>query len=109
MILMAGDEPYAHVLSEFPPKIPFIRIQSNFTSPEADTGFNTLIRDRIKNHNGPYKLLIPQIQFLRGVEALHYFDLTLSLQSCQSVRDTLTETSLDLCDVQPTHKLAVTP
>ena len=109
MILMAGDEPYAHVLSEFPPKIPFIRIQSNFTSPEADTGFNTLIRDRIKNHNGPYKLLIPQIQFLRGVEALHYFDLTLSPQSCQSVRDTLTETSLELCDVQPTHKLAVTP
>jgi hypothetical protein len=109
MILMAGYEPYSHVLSEFPPHIPFIRIQSNFTGPETNTEMNTLIKQRVTNHKGSFKLLIPQHHLLLGKAALQSFDLTLAPDSCQAVRDNLSDFRLALCDVQPTHKLAILP
>ena len=109
MILMAGYEPYAHVISEFPPHIPFIRIHSGFTSPDINVGINKLIKERIEGHNGPYKLLMPQDQLLVGKEALSYFDLDIHLHDCQPVRDNLSNSTLVLCDAQPTYKLAVMP
>jgi len=107
MILMAGFEPYAHVISEFPPHIPFVRIQSNFTSPGNGMGINRRINERVSSHRGPYQLLIPQDQLLTGKAALAYFDLSLVATSCRTVRDHLFAADLALCDLQPTHKLAV--
>ncbi|MBV5317074.1 MAG: hypothetical protein JZU50_04665 [Desulfobulbaceae bacterium] len=109
MMLMAGFEPYSHVITEFPPHIPFIRIQSNFTSPENGMGINQRIKDRVNKHTGPYKILIPKDQLLTGSAALQYFDLTLSPKTCRPVQDHLFDADLALCDVQPTHNLAVTP
>ncbi len=109
MILMAGYEPYSHVLSEFPPHIPFVRIQSNFASPENNVGINTLIKQRVKNHQGPYKLLIPHHQMFLGKDSLHSFDLSLSPDTCQAVSDNLSDFGLDLCDVHQTNKLALIP
>ena len=43
MILMAGFEPYSHLVTQFPPEIPFVRIQSNFTGPDENKGFNQII------------------------------------------------------------------
>ena len=50
MILMAGFEPYSHLVPEFPPQIPFVRIQSNFSSPEQDKGINRLLHERVDAH-----------------------------------------------------------
>lgn len=107
MILMAGFEPYAHVLSEFPSHIPFVRIQSNFTTPGNGMGINQQISQRVSAHRGPFQLLIPQDYLLTGRAALEYFDLSLVADSCRTVRDHLFDADLALCDLQPTPNLAV--
>jgi len=107
MILMAGFEPYAHVLSEFPSHIPFVRIQSNFTTPGNGMGINQQISERVRSHRGPFQLLIPHDHLLTGRAALEYFDLSLVADSCRTVRDHLFDADLALCDLQPTPNLAV--
>jgi len=100
MILMAGFEPYSHVISEFRPDIAFVRIQSNFASPEEDKGINAVIKTRVMSHKGPLMLLIPHGQLWRAEEALKHFGLTFSPQSCQPVGDHIFDTKLELCDIQ---------
>jgi len=100
MILMAGYEPYSHVISEFPPEIPFIRIQSNFSSIGENKGFEGLIRQRVLSHKGPLKLLIPKGQFWHATEGLKHLELTFLPQSCQPVIDDLFDSQLQLCDIQ---------
>ena len=56
---MAGIEPYSHLVPQFPPDIPFIRIQSNFSDPEQDNGTNQLIHSRISAHKGRFMMLVP--------------------------------------------------
>jgi hypothetical protein len=98
MILMAGTEPYSHVISEFPPDIPFVRIQSNFASPNEDKGINQIIRARVEAHKGPFMLLIPPWQMGLGEEALAAFHLALASEPCQTVTDRLYDDSpLSLC------------
>lgn len=105
MILMAGYEPYSHVVTEFPPHIPFVRIQSNFASPDQkEKGINQTIRDRVLGHKGSYKLLIPKGQTWHAEQGLKLFDLTFLPQSCQAVEDHLFNSELELCDVQPIKK-----
>lgn len=100
MILMAGFEPYSHVVPQFPPEIPFVRIQSNFASPDQGKGINKLLRDRINAHKGQFMLLIPPWQKGLGVEALGYFHLALAPQACQTVVDRLyDDRPLDLCPI----------
>ncbi len=100
MILMAGFEPYSHVLPSFPPHIPFVRIQSNFVSPDEPKGINKLIHDRVDNHKGPLKILIPQYQMWHANFSLKFFGLSLLPQSCQTVEDYLNNSQLRLCDVR---------
>ncbi|NTU76381.1 MAG: hypothetical protein HGA90_00950 [Alphaproteobacteria bacterium] len=99
MILMAGYDPYSHVVSAFPTEIPFVRIQSNFASPEENKGINGLIRARLEAHKGPFKLLVPDWQKNLGQKALAVYDLTLLPQTCQKVVDYLVDNPLILCDV----------
>jgi len=102
MILMAGFEPYSHVLTAFPPDIPFVRIQSNFASPEEDKGINILIRERVEAHKGPFMLLMPAWQLSLGEEALAAFHLALARGTCQTVIDRLyDDKELALCKVVP--------
>ncbi len=102
MILMAGYEPYSHVVPSFPPEIPFVRIQSNFINPEVPCGFNDLIRRRVAEHRGAYKILIPRYQFELAQKALRLFDLAFLPQKCQIVEDHLYPSNLALCDVKRT-------
>ena len=109
MILMAGFEPYSHVISEFPPEIAFVRVQSNFASPDENKGINAVIKKRVLGHNGTYKLLMPWYQLPMGEEALQYFDLKVQVQACLPVQDNLYDSKLVICDVQRINSLTVIP
>ncbi|MDD3288050.1 MAG: hypothetical protein PHX43_03475 [Alphaproteobacteria bacterium] len=101
MIIMAGFDPYSHVITEFPPEVSFVRIQSNFSSPDENKGINRLMSERINAHvskGGKFKLLIPKWQHKMANIALNHFNLTLMPQTCQIVDDHLYD-KLDLCDV----------
>jgi hypothetical protein len=100
MILMAGFEPYSHILTQFPPEIPIVRIESNFASPDQDKRINAVIHKHVDGHKGRFMLLIPPWQMDLSQEALAYFQLRLSPQDCQSVVDHLYDDKLlKLCKV----------
>lgn len=105
MILMASVEPYSHVLTEFPPESAFVRVQSNYLSPEQKSGYNDMIKARVAAHKGVFKLLIPRYHDLTARDALKHFGLFFSPQSCKPVEDRLYDSQLVLCDVQRTDKV----
>ena len=101
MILMAGIEPYSHLIPEFPPEIAFTRIQSNFSSPEQDKGINKLLHERIDAHRangGRFMLLIPSWQVDASPFALSFFHLKRANTPCLTVIDKLFDNSkMSLC------------
>lgn len=100
MLLMAGFEPYAHLATLFPPEIPVIRIQSNFSSPDQDKKINQLLHARVDSHRGRFLLLIPAWQHGLAAEALGYFHLAADWKACQTINDpTYDGTAFDLCPV----------
>jgi hypothetical protein len=103
MVLMAGMEPYSHVIPEFPAEVKFVRIQSNFSSPEQDKGINKLLHQRIDAHRdagGRFMMLVPAWQVKGADEPLSYFRLKLVPQNCATVTDRLFDDSpLSLCSV----------
>jgi hypothetical protein len=109
MILMAGYEPYSHVLSLFPQESSFVRVQSNFASPHDDLGINRLIRQRVLGHDGNYQLFMPKYQLPMGAEALQFFHLQVRTESCRPVRDDLYDSQLVLCDVDRRATLTGNP
>ncbi len=105
MILMAGFEPYSHLIPEFPSDIKFVRIQSNFTSPDQDKGINQMLHARIdahRNAGGRFMMLIPSWQIPAAAEAMGYYGLKYDAPglSCQKVTDRLfDDTELSVCPV----------
>jgi hypothetical protein len=103
MILMAGIEPYSHLLPEFPTDISFVRIQSNFSAPQEDIGFNRLIHERVDAHKlagGHFMMLIPDWQKDLANKDMSYFGLKLANVPCQSVTDRLfDDKKISLCPV----------
>lgn len=100
MLLMAGFEPYAHLVTLFPPEMPVVRIQSNFTSPDQDKSFNWLIHQRVDAHQGRFLILIPNWQHGFANEALAYFQLAADWKACKTVKDHLYDgTVFDVCPV----------
>ncbi len=103
MIVMAGFEPYSHLVPLFPPEIRFVRIQSNFASPDQNKGINKLLHERVDAHkaaNGRFLMLIPSWQIGVGSEALSYFGLKLNAKDCQNVTDRLfDDKQMSLCPV----------
>lgn len=93
MLLMAGFEPYAHILPSFDPIMPVVRIQSNFASPrEGEKGINRVIADRIARHTGRFVLLIPDWQVPYGgvvQEGLGAFQLQFDPKACVFFPDNL--------------------
>jgi len=103
MLLMAGFEPYSHMVTQFPPNMPVVRIQSNFASPNEDKGINKLIHTRIDQHKGRFLMLMPPWQIGLADEALGYFNLRIGKAACQTVIDRLyDDKELALCPVE--HK-----
>ncbi|MFA5040699.1 MAG: hypothetical protein WC464_03595 [Bdellovibrionales bacterium] len=103
MILMAGMEPYSHVIPEFPPEISFVRIQSNFSSPEEDKGINKLLHERVDAHRkkgGRFMMLVPLWQVSAAEDAAAYFGLKVASKECKQVTDKLfNDSPLSLCPV----------
>ena len=105
MILMAGYEPFSHIVPQFPPDIPFIRIQSNFASPEQNKGINAMMWARLNAHKGRFMVIIPHWQHKMADDALGYFQLRADWQACQKVTDRLYDDAvLDLCPVTRIHE-----
>ncbi len=100
MILMAGFEPYSHVIPSFPPEIPFVRVQSNFSSPDEPKGINQRFEARVAAHKGPIKILLPSFQLGFAESMAAHFKLTFLPQSCQAVVDHLYNSHLVLCDMK---------
>jgi hypothetical protein len=105
MILMAGTEPYSHVIPEFPPEISFVRVQSNFSSPEQDKGIDRLLHERVEVHRkkgGRFMALVPSWQVSGAKDALAFFGLKVAFKECLSVTDKLfNDSPLSLCPVTP--------
>jgi hypothetical protein len=86
MILMGGYEPFSHIVSLFPPQIPFIRIQSNFTQPQQiDNHYNDLMRMRVSAHEGPLYMMSTPSDRKIADEALNIYGLQISWESCTSI------------------------
>jgi len=110
MILMAGFDPYSHVIPSFPPDVSFVRVQSNFSSPDQNKGINEPIAARIAAHaagDGVFKLLVPRHHFFHAAPALGHFGLTFSPQKCRPIEDLLFPSRLALCDVERTPNFPV--
>lgn len=93
MLLMAGFEPYAHILPSFDPIMPVVRVQSNFASPnQGEKGINRVIAERIARHSGRFALLIPDWQVPYGgvvQEALGSYGLAFDPKGCAVFPDNL--------------------
>lgn len=97
MVLMAGFQPYSHVIPAFPPEVPVIRIQSNFASPEEPKGINRIIKERVDAHVGPLWLLIPTYDApWVAQKVLPQFGLKAKLKQCRVISNNLSE-DLYLC------------
>ena len=103
MVLMAGIEPYSHLVPTFPPEVSFTRIQSNFSSPEQDKGINKLLHQRVDAHRaagGRFMLLMPNWQVETAPFALSFFHLKLAPTPCKTVTDRLFDDSkMSLCTI----------
>lgn len=105
MILMAGYEPYSHLVTAFPPEIPFVRIESNFSTPRDNKGINAILRQRVAAHQGRFLLLIPPWQHDAVTAALGYFGLAFAGKTCQTVVDRLYhDEPMDLCPIKRTRE-----
>ncbi len=104
MLLMAGFEPYAHIVPSFDPIMPVVRIQSNFASPnEGEKGINRVIAQRLAQHKGKFMLLLPEWQMTYGgvpQEALGHYGLKFVTTGCKIFPDNLGY-RYALCPVEP--------
>ena len=87
MILMAGNEAYAYLLPDFPPRITFVRIDSRAFSPASGWGIIDLIRARIKAHRGRFMVFVPQADLPDAQQSLEIFGLKALPKSCKEVVD----------------------
>lgn len=105
MVLMTGQEPFSHVVPQLPAQFSYVRVQSNFSSPEENKGINRLISDKINSHTGAYLLLSPAWQHPADKELLQkFYQLTLIEQSCQIIIDGLYNTQLQICELSKNPK-----
>jgi len=107
IVLMAGIEPYSHLIPQFPAAISFVRIESNFTSPDQENGINRLLRERLSSHKGRFMMMIPAWNKEEAHRAMAYFKLDFDAGPCQMVQDKLYDKDdIELC---PVHRLNMRP
>ncbi len=99
MVLMAGFQPYSHVLSAFPPEMPVLRLVSNFASPQQDKAMNQVIRQRLADWHGKLALLLPwyDVNWISR-EVMPQFGLKTDIEACQDVTPNFLE-PLKLCPI----------
>jgi hypothetical protein len=101
MVLMAGYQPMSFIIPEFPPEIPFLRIQSNFVHPDpSPNGYNDALRARIAAHDGDVFTVstIPDTDL--AAAAVRFHGRRLARDECQVIRSNLNE-PLNFCRTYP--------
>ncbi|AWK87617.1 hypothetical protein [Azospirillum thermophilum] len=104
MVLMAGYWAIAHVIPAFPPRMPFVRIQSNFLQPDSvGNGYLAILQDRVAAHRGPFLMLSTIPDTPGAAKAAGLLGLRLDAEGCRAIPNNLGE-PLNLC---PVHRVAV--
>lgn len=98
MIVMAGHEPSSFLIPAFPPVIPFLRIDSQFTNPlETGNGFNARMKARIDAHAGTLLVLYYPDQRPDVMEKLEQVGLGLEESACRPVTANIAPGPFALC------------
>ncbi|QCG98234.1 hypothetical protein E6C67_31620 [Azospirillum sp. TSA2s] len=99
MVLMGGYWAISHVIPSFPPRITFVRIQSNFLQPDSvGNGYLGIMKDKVASHHGPFLMLSTIPDTAGAAKAAELLGLRLDPQRCRPIPNNLGET-LNLCAV----------
>ena len=100
MVLMAGYWAISHVIPAFPPRIPFVRIQSNFLQPDSvGNGHLALLKDKIGAHRGRFLMLSTIPDTPGAATAALLLGLRVDQGACRAIPNNLGE-PLNLCTVE---------
>lgn len=99
MVLMGGYWAISHVIPAFPPRIPFVRIQSNFLQPDSvGNGYLALLKDKIGAHHGRFLMLSTIPDTAGAAKAALLLGLRVDQDACRVIPNNLGE-PLNLCSV----------
>lgn len=100
MVLMTGRGPLSYVVPFFPPAIPFVRIDSWLVpADDRETGLAKLIRQRVKEHSGPFQVLFDPAELIYTPDkALASYGMAIEEGSCTPVTSNIAP-PLQLCRV----------
>ncbi|MCM8733133.1 hypothetical protein M5E06_02835 [Azospirillum sp. A1-3] len=99
MVLMGGYWAISHVIPSFPPRVTFVRIQSNFLQPDSvGNGYLAIMKDKVASHRGPFLMLSTIPDTPGTAKAAELLGLRLDPQRCRPIPNNLGET-LNLCAV----------
>ncbi|CAO3423158.1 hypothetical protein [Azospirillum doebereinerae] len=102
MLLMAGYWAIAHVVPSLPPRMPVVRIQSNFLQPDSvGNGYLAILKDKVAAHRGAFLMLSTIPDTAGAAKAAALLGLRLDMASCRPIPNNLGET-LNLCAVERT-------
>ncbi|MBP2313741.1 hypothetical protein [Azospirillum soli] len=100
MVLMAGYWAISHVIPEFPARVRFVRIQSNFLQPDSvGNGYLALLKDKVGAHRGRFLMLSTVPDTAGAAKAAALLGLRVDQQDCRAIPNNLGE-PLNLCAVQ---------
>ncbi|WP_448204475.1 hypothetical protein [Azospirillum sp. sgz302134] len=100
MVLMGGYWAISHVIPAFPPRMPFVRIQSNFLQPDSvGNGYLALLKDKIGAHRGRFLMLSTVPDTPGAAKAAALLGLRVDETDCRIIPNNLGE-PLNLCSVQ---------
>ncbi|MCW2236007.1 hypothetical protein [Azospirillum canadense] len=100
MVLMGGYWAISHVIPAFPPRIPFVRIQSNFLQPDSvGNGYLALLKDKVGAHHGRFLMLSTIPDTAGAAKAALLLGLRVDQGACRVIPNNLGE-PLNLCSVE---------
>jgi len=100
LVLIAGYGPVSYVIPDFPPQIPFLRIQGWLTSnTPTPTGLELEMRKRVATHNGDLYVLYDSTEKGAAQTALKSYGLQMEPQTCRTVGSNVAE-PLGWCTVR---------
>jgi hypothetical protein len=92
MVLMTETQPTAYVIPEFPPEIPFLRIQGWLVgSKDRSSGLGAAMHRRVENHQGPLYVLFWPKERAGTDPALADYGLAIDESGCRSISSNLDE------------------
>ena len=100
MVLMGGYWAISHVIPAFPPRVHFVRIQSNFLQPDSvGNGYLALMKDKVEAHRGRFLMLSTIPDTSGAAKAAALLGLRVEQDDCRVIPNNLGE-PLNLCIVQ---------